>query len=81
MKPPIISWDSPIMVVGGARALAFLSLVDLSGGRGGPMADSYKQKAEEAISQIVNQTVRKMSYAMYEPIPFRTSRRGRGRGR
>jgi len=80
-KPPIITWNSPIMVGGAARALAFLALTDLAGGRGGPMADSYKNKAEEAINQILNRTVRKMAYSSFVRLPFRGTRnRGRRSG-
>jgi hypothetical protein len=76
MAPPIIGWNSPLMVRDCARALAFLVLVDLAGGRGGPMADSYKAKAEEAINQILNQTVRKMAYSSFQRMPFRSPRNG-----
>jgi hypothetical protein len=76
MAPPISSWNSPLMVQGCARALAFLVLYDLSGGRGGEMAESYKAKAEEAINQILNQTVRKMAYSSFVRRPFRSPRNG-----
>ncbi len=76
MKPPIASWDSPLMVRNAARALAFLSLSDLAGGRGGEMADRYKNQAEEAINQILNGTVRKMAYSSFVRQPFRSPRNG-----
>jgi hypothetical protein len=80
MAPPIATWNSPLMVRGCERALGYLVLADLSGGRGGPMADVYKAKAEEAINQILNQTVRKQAYASYVRQPFRGSGRGRRSG-
>lgn len=81
MKPPIASWNSPLMIRNSGRALAFLVLFDLAGGRGGSMADSYKQKAEEAINQILNGTVRKMAYSSFVRLPFRSPRNsGRSSG-
>lgn len=77
MKPPIAGWGSPLLVRNAARALAFLVLFDLSGGRGGAMAADYKNKAEEAINQILNGTVRKMAYSSFQRARFR----GRGNGR
>jgi hypothetical protein len=81
LRPPISSWDSPLMVRGCGRALAFLVLTSMSGGRGGNQAGSYKSQAEEALDQILNRTVRKMAYSSFARIPFRGPRnRGRRSG-
>ena len=77
MAPPIATLQSPLMVPGVARALGLQVLYVLSGGRGGPMADTYKVWAEEAINQILNQTVRKQAYSNFERPPYRGGRRGR----
>jgi hypothetical protein len=76
IKPPIAGWDSPLMVRNCAHALAYLVLNELSGARGGGV--DYKGKAEEAISQILNGTVRKMAYSSFVRAPFRGRSRGAG---
>jgi hypothetical protein len=48
----------------------------LAGARGGPMAQIFKARAEEAINQIINQTVRKQAYSQFVRRPYR----GRGLG-
>lgn len=74
--PDIDSLDTIIYPRGGATALAFLLLDALSGARGGPMAQIFKQRSQEAIDQIINQTVRKQAYAQFVRRPYR----GRGLG-
>lgn len=80
MKPPIAGWDSPLLVRNCGHALAYLVLNELSGGRGGTMGGDYKAKAEEAISQILNGTVRKMAYSSFVRRPFRGRSSGNRRG-
>ena len=79
MKPPITDFDSPLMVMFCQHALAYLVLYSLSGGRGGSMSAEYKTKAETAISQIVNQTVRKMAYSTFQRRGFRNGSRSGNR--
>ena len=76
MAPAITSFASPLMVRGCESALAYLVLYELSGGRGGSMATMYKTKSEEAINQIINQTVRKQAYTSFARKPFHARRRG-----
>jgi hypothetical protein len=71
MAPDISTLASPLMVRGCTTALAYLMLDQVAGGRGGPMAETFKARAEEAINQILNQTVRKMLYAQYVRKPYR----------
>lgn len=80
MAPDIVTFESPLMVRGCATALALLALDQLSGSRGGSMAETFKSRAEEAINQIINQTVRKQAYSQFTRRPFR-SRGGSSRGR
>ena len=80
MAPDIVSFESPLMVRGCSTALALLVLDQLSGGRGGSMQVTFKDRAEEAINQIINQTVRKQAYSQFVRAPFR-SRGGSWRGR
>jgi hypothetical protein len=81
MRPSITTWNSPLMVRGCARALAFLVLNSMSNGRGGNQAGTYESQAEKAMDQIVNRTVRKMAYSSFARIPFRGPRnRGRRSG-
>lgn len=80
MAPDINDWNSPLFVRGCATALAYLALDQLAGARGGPMAEVFKVRAEEAINQIVNQTVRKQSYAQFVRRPFHGGRYGRRSG-
>lgn len=78
--PPIVGWDSPLYLEGApARALAYLTLVELSGGRGGSMSDKYGIEAEKQINQLINQTVRKMAYSSFARRPFRSRSSGGGR--
>lgn len=74
IQPDIFDLDSPLYVRGCVTALALLVLDQIAGARGGPMADTFKARAEEAINQLINQTVRKMSYAQYVRQPFRGGR-------
>ena len=78
MAPDIATLATPLVVRGCTTALAYLVLDILSGSRGGPQADYFKNRAEEAINQIINQTVRKQAYAQFVRAPYRG---GRGRGR
>lgn len=75
MAPDIGELGTIIYPRGCATALALLLLDQFSGGRGGPMAETFKARAEEAIGQLTNQTIRKMSYVTIVRRPFR----GRGR--
>lgn len=74
--PDITSLDTYIYPRGIATALSLLLLDQLAGARGGPMAQIFKERAEEAISQIINQTVRKQAYTQFVRAPYR----GRGLG-
>lgn len=76
--PDIVTFETPLMVIGSERALAYLVLEQLSGARGGPMAAQYHEQAEWHISQILNQTVRKQAYAQFVRKPFRSRNRGYG---
>jgi hypothetical protein len=69
--PDITTLDTYIYPRGVSTALALLLLDQLSGARGGPMAQIFKERAEEAISQIINQTVRKQAYAQFVRRPYR----------
>lgn len=83
MAPDIVTFSSPLMVRNCSTALAYLALDVLSGGRGGSQSDYFKNRAEEAINQIINQTVRKQAYATFVRAPFRgrgASWRGRRSG-
>jgi hypothetical protein len=79
MQPPIADWDSPLMVPFCGHALAYLVLLTMSGGRGGTMSANYKMKSEEAISQLINQTVRKMAYSVFSRPGFRRGSRSGNR--
>jgi hypothetical protein len=78
--PDITSLKTIIYPRNCVTALALLVLDQLAGGRGGPMADVFKARAEEAIGQLINPTVRKQAYASFVRQPFRGGR-GAGRGR
>jgi hypothetical protein len=69
--PDITSLDTIIYPRGVSTALAFLVLDMLAGARGGPMAQIFKQRGEEAINQLINQTSRKMAYSQFVRRPFR----------
>lgn len=75
--PDIESLATYIYPRGISTALALLLLDQLSGARGGPMAAIFKERAEEAISQIINQTVRKQAYAQFVRRPYRSGGAGR----
>jgi len=80
VAPDISTWNSLIYPRACSTALALLVLDQLSGARGGPMAAMFKQRAEEAISQIVNQTVRKQAYSLILRAPYKGGSGGfRGR--
>ena len=72
--PDITSLNTIIYPRGVSTALAFLTLDMIAGARGGPMAQIFKQRGEEAINQLINQTSRKMAYSQFVRAPFR----GRG---
>ena len=76
MAPDITTLNTYIYPRGVSTALAFLVLDMLAGARGGPMAQIFKARAEEAINQIINQTVRKQAYSQFVRRPYR----GRGLG-
>lgn len=76
--PDIYDLDSPLMIRGCQTALALLVLDQLAGARGGSQADAFKARAEEAINQIINQTVTKQAYSDFARQPYRG---GRGRRR
>ena len=78
--PDITTLNTFIYPRGVATALALLLLDQLSGARGGPMAQIFKERAEEAISQIINQTVRKQAYSQFVRRPFRGPGMGRRSG-
>jgi hypothetical protein len=69
--PDITTLQTIIYPRGVSTALAFLTLDMLAGSRGGPMAQIFKQRAEEAISQLINQTSRKMAYSQFVRRPYR----------
>ena len=78
--PDITTLNTYIYPRGISTALALLLLDQLSGARGGPMAQIFKERAEEAISQIINQTSRKQAYSTFVRKPFRAAGRGRRSG-
>ena len=80
MAPDITSLDTPVMVMNCSTALAYLIVAEASRSRGGQMSTVFDQKAEAAIKQIINQSVRKDSYTIYVRRPFRGLRQGRRRG-
>jgi len=69
--PDITSLNTIIYPRGVSTALAFLTLDMLAGARGGPMAQVFKQRGEEAINQLINQTSRKMAYSQFVRRPYR----------
>lgn len=69
--PDITSLNTIIYPRGVSTALAFLTLDMLAGARGGPMAQIFKQRGEEAINQLINQTSRKMAYSQFVRRPYR----------
>ena len=72
VAPDIVTFDSIIYPRQCSTALALLVLDQLSGARGGPMSTTFKARAEEAISQIVNQTVRKQAYSSIVRRPYKS---------
>lgn len=81
VAPDIHDVNTVIYPRGAGTALALLVLDQLAGARGGPMATMFKARAEEAISQIVNQTVRKQTYATFIRRAFNSRSGGAFRGR
>lgn len=79
VAPDITTLETVIYPRACSTALALLLLDQLSMSRGGPMAALFKSRAEEAISQIINQTVRKQAYAQFVRAPYRGRENFRGR--
>ena len=77
--PDLTTLASPVLVIRCQTALSYLVAEKAAEMRGGlEMAAAYHEKAEAAISEIVNRTARKEQYVNYHRLPFRArnSRRG-----
>ena len=74
MAPDINSLQSPLMVRNCRTALAYLVLAALAAGRGGTQADYFDNKSEQAIKEVINQTVRKQLYQQFNRELFRGPR-------
>ena len=81
VAPDIADVNTVIYPRGVSTALALLLLDQLAGARGGPMAVTFKARAEEAISQLINQVSRKQAYSTFIRRAFNSRSGGAFRGR